>query len=215
MKNKNYNPNKFALVLFLTLLFLGGLACDAVLGTADEPVEVELPPASEADSEAEQAGSPSLADAVETFDNVPAGHEENPVYPDTGVPQPGGVHAAMWQNCGVYVLPVEDRHVLHSLEHGAVWLTYDPELSEDEVGVLQELAQDQAYTVMSPYPGLRSPVVLTAWGVQFETDSVNDPRIEEFLLTYQQGPQTPEPGAPCQGGIGSPRAPDSLGVSSG
>jgi hypothetical protein len=146
---------------------------------------------------------------------VPTAHDDNVVYPDTGAPQPGGVHASIWQNCGVYTVPVDDKNVLHSLEHGAVWLTYDPALSEDEVGALQELAKDQAYTVMSPYPGLRSLVVLTAWGVQYETDSVDDPLILEFLLFYQQGPQTPELGAPCQGGLGAPRAPDSLGVSSG
>ena len=32
---------------------------------------------------------------------------------------------------------------------------------------------------------------MVAWGIRFETDTVTDPRIMEFLLTYQQGPQHP------------------------
>jgi hypothetical protein len=32
----------------------------------------------------------------------------------------------------------------------------------------------------------------------------NDPRIAQFIQKYAQGPQTPEPGAPCSGGTGTP-----------
>ena len=43
-------------------------------------------------------------------------------------------------------------------------------------------------------------MVLTAWGVQLEVDSANDPRIDEFLDTYVLGPQTQEQNAACTGG---------------
>ena len=66
-------------------------------------------------------------------------HTENPVYPDTKLPPPGGVHAPTWQNCGIYREPIEARFAVHSLEHGAVWLTYDAELPEDDVESLEEL----------------------------------------------------------------------------
>lgn len=155
---------------------------------------------------------PTLAEAIQEFDNISPAHQENPVYLDTGAPPPGGPHHPAWQNCGVYTEPVEARHVLHSLEHGAVWLAYNPDLPVEDVQLLQDLAKNQAYTVTSPYPELRSAVVLTAWGLQFETDTAADPRILEFLLTYQQGPQTPEPGAPCQGGTGLPKAPSEVGT---
>lgn len=215
MNDNNNRIMKSPLFFVLILLVLAGLACNTVTGSADDPVEIELSPVSSSGETAEQPDIPSLAEAVETFDNISAAHEENPEYPDTGAPPPGGPHAPSWQNCGVYTEPVEARHVLHSLEHGAVWLTYDPNLPEEDISLLQDLAKEQAYTVMSPYPGLRSAVVLTAWGVQFDTDSADDPRILEFLLTYQQGEQTPELGAPCQGGLGSPRASDAIGATSG
>jgi hypothetical protein len=203
--------------LFFMLLFLifVGLACNTITGLADDPVEIELSPVSSSEETAEPPEVPSLIESVETFDNISAAHEENPEYLDNGAPPPGGPHAPIWQNCGVYTEAVETRHVLHSLEHGAVWLAYDPNLPEEDISLLQDLAKDQPYTVMSPYPGLRSAVVLTAWGVQFDTDLATDPRILEFLLTYQQGEQTPELGAPCQGSLGSPRAPETIGTTSG
>ena len=57
---------------------------------------------------------------------------------------------------------------------------------------------------MSPYPGLQSPIVLTAWEVQLELESADDERIPDFVERYQQGPTTPERGAPCWDGVGTP-----------
>jgi hypothetical protein len=46
--------------------------------------------------------------------------------------------------------------------------------------------------------------MLSAWGHQLSVDSAADPRVEEFITAYVQGPQTPEPGAPCTGGLTAP-----------
>ena len=50
---------------------------------------------------------------------------------------------------------------------------------------------------MSPYPEQASPIMLSAWGVQLAVDSADDPRVDQFLAKFRQGPQTPEPGATC------------------
>jgi hypothetical protein len=42
-------------------------------------------------------------------------------------------------------------------------------------------------------------------------DSTEDPRLEQFVSAFRQGPQTPEPGAPCMGGT-SKTAPQPVGV---
>jgi hypothetical protein len=148
--------------------------------------------------------------AIEGLDRVVGlsrGHDPEVVYEDADqLPPIGGIHDPTWQNCGIYDTELETKHVLHSLEHGAVWVTYSPELSEDDVATLQEAVQDESFVVLSPYPRLRSPVVLTAWGIQLEVDSVDDSRIATFIERYQQGPQTPEFGATCQNGTGSPIA---------
>ncbi|WP_194915354.1 DUF3105 domain-containing protein, partial [Catenulispora rubra] len=48
------------------------------------------------------------------------------------------------------------------------------------------------------------PITVTAWGKQLNVDSATDARIAKFISKYMQGPQTPEPGAACTGGTGTP-----------
>ena len=90
------------------------------------------------------------------------------------------------------------------MEHGAVWIVYQPELPGEDVSILRDLVGDQSYLLLSPFPGLKSPVVLSAWGIQLEVDSVDDERVAEFVSAYRLGPQTPEFGAACSGGVGLP-----------
>ena len=106
------------------------------------------------------------------------------------------------QDCGFYGEPVRSENAVHSLEHGAVWLTYRPGLDDAQVATLRGLAEENPYLLVSPFDQLASDVVATAWGVQLELDSAQDERLEPFLLRYLQGDQTPEPGAPCDGGVG-------------
>ena len=89
---------------------------------------------------------------------------------------------------------------MHSLEHGAVWVTYRPELSTEDVEALRAQIRGKRYTLLSPYAGLPAPVVASAWGVQLQLSGPDDPRLESFLATYRQGPQAPEPGAACYSG---------------
>ncbi|MEW5986978.1 MAG: DUF3105 domain-containing protein [Chloroflexota bacterium] len=133
-------------------------------------------------------------------------HDDEITYPESDLPPAGGVHASEWQNCGLYDTPIELKNALHSLEHGAVWLTYQPELAAGDVERLQGIVREETdgYVLMSPFPGQRSPVVLTAWGIQLEVDSARDGRISEFIAKYQQGIQTPERGASCTDGVGEP-----------
>lgn len=148
---------------------------------------------------------PAAIEGLAKVVGLSRGHDESVVYEEAEqLPPVGGIHDPVWQNCGIYDMELDTKHVIHSLEHGAVWITYSHELSDQDVATLQEIVKTESFTVLSPYPGLRSPVVLTAWGIQLEVDSVDDSRIESFIARYQQGPQTPELGATCQNGTGSP-----------
>jgi hypothetical protein len=142
-------------------------------------------------------------EGVESFSDLSRNHVEGTVsYPQN--PPVGGDHNPLWQNCGFYSSPVQNEHAVHSMEHGAVWITYQPDLPSDQVEVLRNLAHDNTYILVSPYPDLPTPVVASAWGKQLQLDSANDPRLEQFVSAFKEGPQTPEPGAPCTGGTGEP-----------
>jgi hypothetical protein len=153
-----------------------------------------------AQDELDQAAAQPV-EGVQEFEIASAAHTADPV-DYAQLPPVGGDHHPIWQNCGFYEDPVVDEHAVHSLEHGAVWVTYDPALETSEVERLRALADRYTFLLVSPYDGLPTPVIASAWGLQLQLDSVEDERLEPFIRRYIQGPQTPEPGAPCSGGIG-------------
>lgn len=151
--------------------------------------------------EAPSSSASSDIEGVQTYGDLSREHTTDDVdYPQS--PPVGGDHDPQWVDCTgtVYDEPLRNENAVHALEHGAVWVTYDDGLSDDDIASLAGRVDGQPYSFMSPYPGQSSPVVLTGWGVQLGVDEVTDERIDEFLTTYRQGPQTPEPGATCEAG---------------
>lgn len=154
------------------------------------------------------AGAP--VDGIEGVVAIPAQsreHVESPVdYPSS--PPAGGAHFPVWQNCGFYEVPVNEETVVHSLEHGAVWFTYRPDVPAEQLDALRQRVEGESHVLASPYEQ-SSPFVLTAWERQLAVDDLADPRVEQFVSTYLG--KGPEPGAPCSGGIGIPPG-DAVGV---
>jgi hypothetical protein len=104
----------------------------------------------------------------------------------------------------VYTEPQQNENAVHALEHGAVWVTYDPDaLSESDIDTLRSQLPG-TYIILSPYPGLDSPIVASAWAAQVKLDSVDDERLTDFVEKYWQSPTVPEPGASCSGAINGP-----------
>jgi hypothetical protein len=131
-------------------------------------------------------------------------------------PPVGGDHNATWLNCGVYDKPVPNENAVHNLEHGAVWITYQPSLPQAEVSELYAFfgrqtvlspggAGSSRYIDITPYPGLPSPIVVSSWGFQLRLTSPSDPRLQQFVNKFRASQQyTPEYGGPCTGGTGTP-----------
>ncbi|MEU5099895.1 DUF3105 domain-containing protein [Streptomyces sp. NPDC020996] len=117
-------------------------------------------------------------------------------------PPVGGNHNPVWLNCNgnVYTEPVQDVNAVHSLEHGAVWVTYTDKAAKSDVAALAAKVKKTPYTLMSPYPKQAAPLMLSAWGHQLTVKSADDPAVDKFFAAYVQGKQTPEPGASCTGG---------------
>ena len=135
-------------------------------------------------------------DGVQTFTDLSQKHTSTPLtFSET--PPTGGDHAQTWIKCGIYTRAINTSEAVHSLEHGAVWITYRPDLPAKQIEALSKMVLSNSYQLLSPYLGLSSPVVASAWGKQLKMESAQDPRLAIFLKAYTQGPQTPEPGAPC------------------
>lgn len=116
-------------------------------------------------------------------------------------PPVGGDHNPLWQNCmgDVYDAAIANEHAVHSLEHGAVWVTYKPGIAQDQIDDLKKKVQGKDYMLMSPYPGLDHNVSLQVWGYQLKLDDATDPRIDEFIKDARLNASM-EPGAACSSG---------------
>lgn len=141
---------------------------------------------------------------VQTFQITSRNHTDQPVSYEQSPPV-GEDHAPVWQNCGFYDTPIQDENAVHSLEHGAVWIAYRPDLPKNQVTALRQLAYRQAYVLVSPYADLQAPVVASAWGKQLRLESMHDTQLEQFIRVYRLSEQAPEAGEPCIGGVGSPK----------
>ncbi|MFB7597556.1 DUF3105 domain-containing protein [Streptomyces sp. NPDC056160] len=119
-------------------------------------------------------------------------------------PPVGGDHNPVWQNCNgdVYTAPLKNEHAVHALEHGAVWVTYNAKAPKADVAALAAKVRRTPYTLMSPVAGQKDPIMLSAWAHQRTVTGAADPNVDAFFAKFVQGPQTPEPGAACTGGVG-------------
>lgn len=147
------------------------------------------------------AAAKAPIDGVQTFDNLGRNHVQTDVtYPQT--PPVGGDHNPVWATCmgNVYDKPLKNENAVHSLEHGAVWVTYNGKATPEDIKTLGDKVKATPYSLMSPYPDEKGTITLSAWGTQLVVDSANDPRVEKFFTKYVQGPQTPEQGATCSSG---------------
>ena len=123
-------------------------------------------------------------------------------------PPAGGAHNITLLNCGIYSSPVPNENAVHSLEHGAVWITYRPDFSSRDVSKLIDFVNSnyvgtQRYFLLSPFPGLPAPVIVSAWGAQLRLQGVDDPRLLAFVKHFAGAGQGGEKGAACTGGTGS------------
>jgi hypothetical protein len=133
------------------------------------------------------------------------------------VPPVGGPHNATWMNCGVYTKPVPTERAVHNLEHGAVWITYRPDLGRDQLAALRTFVNGQPkvtiqlgdgktysnrYLDLTPWTSndLPAPIVVSSWGHQLRLDAATDSRLARFVKTFRASQTyTPEYGSPCDG----------------
>lgn len=127
-------------------------------------------------------------------------------------PPVGGPHDGTWAACNGVVYPnaVRDENMVHPLEHGAIWITYNPDkIAAGDLDKLKARVEGKQFIYMSPYPTLDQPISLQAWAHQLKVQSADDPRIDEFITALQRNQYVyPETGATCDSaGIDASNAP--------
>ncbi|CAM5422071.1 membrane protein [Streptomyces avidinii] len=154
--------------------------------------------------DAKVAAAKAPVDGEQTWDAAKLGrkHVDTPVKYEMNPPV-GGDHSPRWMNCNgdVYKNPLPEVNAVHSLEHGAVWVTYNEKADKADVDKLAGTVAKTPYTLMSPDKEQAGAIMLSAWGKQLTVDKADDPRVAQFFTKYVQGPQTPEPGAACTNGL--------------
>ncbi|MGH2808302.1 MAG: DUF3105 domain-containing protein [Actinomycetota bacterium] len=109
-------------------------------------------------------------------------------------PPVSGEHHAMPAACGVYSQPLPEEDYVHTLEHGAVGLLYQPTLDPEQIEQLEAIVQDyESHMFSMPYPQLEEdPVVVTAWAHLMRLDGVDGEAIREFTDVFREGGDAPE-----------------------
>ena len=128
--------------------------------------------------------------------------DENVDYPTT--PPAGGDHLGIWHTCGIYKVELLDEAAVHALEHGAVWVTYKPEIEKEEIIKLTTMLSGKPKILLSTHSEQMSPIVATSWGRRLEIETANDPRLNKFVDFFMDGEAAPEAGITCDRGIGRP-----------
>lgn len=142
-----------------------------------------------------------VPDGTEVVAVDPPTHVEGDIHDEGEVPA-GGAHSAAWQNCGFYETEIRSENAVHSLEHGAVWITYRPDLPPNQITQLASLVNRQDKILVSPVSGQGAAVIATAWANQLELDDANDGRLQQFINEFEGSLSAPEPGGLCSGGVG-------------
>jgi hypothetical protein len=139
---------------------------------------------------------------LQTFDYAAGQEHVSTPVTYTESPPVGGAHDPEWADCTGTVYDVDIRHenAVHSMEHGATWITYDPEaISDEDLATLKDLVDGRSGLMLSRYAGLTSPISLQSWNHQLSVDSATDPRVEQFadFMTFN-AEFYPEVGASCE-----------------
>lgn len=103
-----------------------------------------------------------------------------------------------WQ---VYEQEVPDENMIHNLEHGGIYISYQPDLPQEQIDKIKALVTppysregfSPTKVLVAPRAANDSPIILTSWRRQLKLDSFDEEKIVEYYLRNVS--KSPEPGA--------------------
>ena len=139
---------------------------------------------------------PLLGEAAPLPPGRERAHTDNPgdLVGRPGEPPAGGPHFAQPWPTGVFDEPVPDGNAIHSVEHGIVWITYNPDLiDEAALATLEDVADDfRRDLILAPRPQNSMAVAAVSWGRILKMDVVDGELLRDFIRTNRN--RSPEPG---------------------
>jgi hypothetical protein len=193
--NQRQTPWTLIAIVAVLVLFAGGIVAYAVTRHKDSSTSnrYKLP---------ETAAAKAISGVI--YKQQPQ-HRHVPgtvnYHTEPGSPPTGGNHSQFWaNNCGtVYDHQIANENAVHMLEHGAVWITYNPQTAtKADIATLKTDVEGIPYLALTPYAGLKTPVSLQAWGYQLFVQKASDPRVEKFIEALRINKSTtPELGVTC------------------
>ncbi len=75
--------------------------------------------------------------------------------------------------------------MVHTLEHGAVGILFEPALPRTEILAIERLARPQVDPVFSmPYEGLEGQVAVISWSRRMDLDGFDEAAIAGFIERF-------------------------------
>lgn len=112
-----------------------------------------------------------------------------------GLPPAGGPHFPQWLPTGIYDEPQQDGLIVHSLEHGVIWFSYNPDLlSDEDLEVVERVGREFSNDVIvAPRPDNAGALYALSWGRRLEVETPVDADVlRQFVRTNVN--RAPEPG---------------------
>lgn len=107
-------------------------------------------------------------------------------------PPTSGCHDAQPAAWGIYDDAVKDEKAVHNLEHGGIWIAYNPDkISAEELEKLASVARDlRKKVLMAPRRDNPAKISLVAWTHLDELEEFDEGRIRAFYKAYKdKGPE--------------------------
>lgn len=126
---------------------------------------------------------------IQGRDHIPVG-SSHPDYNSN--PPTSGSHYAQPTDWGVYQEKLNDENVIHSMEHGGIWISYQPSIDEETKEKLEAIGKKYSGSiVISPRSANNAPIALASWGRLEKLFSFDENRIVEFIKRNKN--KSPEP----------------------